>query len=139
MVVDDNLDFVFILQMMLEDAGYEVKAASDGKAGYSIYLSFKPDLVITDIQMPERNGIELMEYIRIHNPAIGTIYMSGNIQQHRPSLEEERERYHVRFLEKPFSRFELMGLISELIGAHQRESRIEEGERDANHEVVIHK
>ena len=121
MVVDDNLDFVSILQMILEDAGYEVEAASDGKVGYSIYLSFKPDLVITDIQMPERNGMELMEYIRIHNPGIGTIYMSGDLQQYRLSLEEEREKYQVRFLEKPFSRFELMGLISELTGAHQRE------------------
>ena len=121
MVVDDNLDFVSILQMMLEDAGYEVKAASDGKAGYSIYLSFKPDLVITDIQMPGRNGMELMEYIRIHNPAIGTIYMTGDLQQHRLSLEDERERYRVRLLEKPFTRFELMELISELTGVHPRE------------------
>ena len=120
LVVDDNRGFVSILQMLLEDAGYEVKAASDWKVGYSTYLSFKPDLVITDIQMPERNGMELMEHIRTHNPAIGTIYMSGDLQRYRSSLEEERKRYQVRLLEKPFSRVQLMGLISEMAVAPQR-------------------
>ncbi|HLD29833.1 MAG TPA: response regulator [bacterium] len=115
MVVDDNQDFASILKMILEDAGYEVKSAADGREGYSTYLSFKPGLVITDIQMPERNGMELMEHIRTQNPAVRTIYMSGNLQQYWSSLEEERERYPVGLLEKPFSKVELMGLITELV------------------------
>ena len=114
LVVDDNQDLAYILKVILEDAGYEVKAAADGRAGYSTYLSFTPDLVITDIQMPERSGMELMEHIRIHNPAIGTIYMSGDLQRYWSSLEEEREKYQVGVLEKPFSKVKLMGLISRL-------------------------
>jgi CheY-like chemotaxis protein len=114
LVVDDNQDLAYILKVILEDAGYEVKAAADGRDGYLTYLSFIPDLVITDIQMPERTGMELMEHIRIHNPAIGTIYMSGDLQRYWSSLEEEREKYQVRVLEKPFSKAKLMGLISQL-------------------------
>ena len=120
LVVDDNQDLAFVLKMILEDAGYEVKAAADGRKGYSAYLSFKPDLVITDIQMPERSGMELMEDIRIHNPGVGTIYMSGDLQRYLSFLEAEREKYQVGFLEKPFSKIELMGLISQLATAPER-------------------
>ncbi len=79
LIVDDNEDLAFTLQMMLEDEGYEVRSAKDGQDGYWAYLEFKPDLVITDIQMPGENGLELMEHIRTHNPMVRTIYMSGDL------------------------------------------------------------
>jgi DNA-binding NtrC family response regulator len=114
LVVDDNEDLASILQMMLEDEGYEVKAAKDGTDGYSVYLLFEPDLVLTDIQMPGRNGLELMENIRMHNPGVRTIYMSGDSGPYWSSLEEEKNRYRAGFIEKPFSKDELMNLVSQL-------------------------
>lgn len=113
LVVDDNEDLASILQLTLEDAGYEVMLANNGREGYLIYLLFRPDLVITDIQMPEKNGLQLMEIIRVHNPKIRTIYMSGDLAGYWSSLEEEKKRYPVDFLEKPFSKVELMKLLSE--------------------------
>jgi YesN/AraC family two-component response regulator len=99
--------------MILEDEGYEVRAAKDGNDGFFSYLLFRPDLVITDIQMPEKNGLELMENIRMHNPMIKTIYMSGDLSQYGSPLEEEKKKYHINTLEKPFSRDELMSLLSQ--------------------------
>jgi len=64
LIVDDNQGLAHILKMMLEEENYEVRLAQDGKDGYLAYLLFKPDLVITDIQMPERNGLKLMEIIK---------------------------------------------------------------------------
>ncbi len=113
LVVDDNKDLAFILQLMLEDEGYEVMLADNGREGYLIYLLFRPDLVITDIQMPGKNGLQLMEIIREHNPKVRTIYMSGDLSEHLVSLEEEKKRYSVNFLEKPFSKVELMKLLYE--------------------------
>ena len=113
LVVDDNEDLASILQLILEDEGYEVMLANDGREGYLIYLLFRPDLVITDIQMPEKNGLQLMEIIRVHNPKVRTIYMSGDLAGHLLSLKEEQKRYPVGFLEKPFSKVELMKLLSE--------------------------
>jgi len=77
-----------------------------------IYLLFKPDLVITDIQMPEKNGLELMTHIRMHNPIVRTIYMSGDLGRFRCQLEEEKKKFPVNLLEKPFSKIELMRLLS---------------------------
>jgi len=113
LIVDDNQDLAFLIKMMLEDEGYEVKSAKDGQDGYSTYLLFHPDLVLTDIQMPEKNGLELMEYIRSHNPAVRTIYMSGDLSRYWIPLEEEKKKYRVGVLEKPFSREELIGLLSQ--------------------------
>ena len=114
LIVDDDQELTFTLQFMLEDEGYEVRSAKDGQDGYWAYLEFKPDLVITDIQMPGENGLELMEHIRALNPGVRTIYMSGDLNSYLSPLEEEKKRYPVSLLEKPFSKVELMGLLSAL-------------------------
>jgi CheY-like chemotaxis protein len=113
LIVDDNQDLAFLIKWMLEDEGYEVRSAQNGSDGYSAYLLFNPDLVLTDIQMPEKNGLELIREIRTHNPSVRTIYMSGDLGLYGPPLEEEKEKYHVGVLEKPFSKNELISLVSQ--------------------------
>jgi CheY-like chemotaxis protein len=103
LVVDDNRLLADTIQEVLEDEGLEVMSAKDGVDGYSAYLLFKPDIVITDIQMPRKNGLEMMAHIRAHEPMIRTIYMSGDIDPYRPFLREEKRKYRVSFFEKPFS------------------------------------
>lgn len=107
------MTLAFILQQMLEVDGHKVMWAGDGAAGYETYLLFRPDLIITDIEMPAKNGLEMMAHVRAHNPGVGTIYMSAEFDRFRSQLEEEKKRYQVGFLQKPFSRLELMRLISE--------------------------
>ncbi len=101
-----------ILQEMLEEEGYEIRSAGDGRDGYFVYLFFSPDVVLTDLLMPERNGLELMKHIRRHNPKVKTIYMSGDFGRFSALLAEETKRFPVSFLEKPFSKEELMKLLS---------------------------
>ncbi len=115
LIVDDNQDLASLLQMMLEDEGYEVRLARDGREGYLTYLLFGPDVILTDIQMPGRNGLELIETIRAHNPNVRAIYMSGDLEEYLLPLEEEKRRYWVGLLEKPFSKVDLMKLLSEAV------------------------
>jgi len=116
LLVDDNQSLAFLLQTMLKDEGYEVELASDGGDGYSAYFHFSPDLVITDIQMPVKSGLELIKHIRLHDPGVKTIYMSGDISSFGPYLQEEKARYQANFLEKPFSKVDLMSLVSQSLG-----------------------
>jgi CheY-like chemotaxis protein len=102
LVVDDNHALLSTIQAILEYAGCEVMSAKDGIDGYSAYLLFEPDVIITDIQMPGQNGLEMMQRVRTHNPMIKTIYMSGDISSFREALMEEEKRYPVRIVEKPF-------------------------------------
>jgi CheY-like chemotaxis protein len=115
LIVDDNQGVASVVQMMLEIEGYEVKSALNGPDGYLAYLQFHPDLVITDIQMPGENGFELMDHIRKQDPSVKTIYMSGNLEQFYPLLEAEKNLYGINYLDKPFSREELMGQVSGFI------------------------
>jgi len=111
LIVDDNLSLANILKMMLEEERHEVRLAQDGTDGYTAYLLFLPDLVITDIQMPEKNGLELMELIRNYNPDARAIYISADLDQFWPFLEKEMTRHPVNCLQKPFSKDELMRLL----------------------------
>ncbi len=113
LIVDDNLGLAFILQMILEGQGYEVRTAKDGREGYFTYLFFRPDLIISDVQMPGTSGLELVRQIRGHDPNIKTIYMSADLSALRSLPKEEKEKQSVKFLEKPFSKAELIRLISE--------------------------
>ncbi|OGP19241.1 MAG: hypothetical protein A2038_09065 [Deltaproteobacteria bacterium GWA2_57_13] len=113
LVVDDNDRLAFIIQTLLEAAGYEVRTAQDGRVGYLTYLIFKPELIIADLQMPVQSGLEMMKEIRRHDPQIPAIYMTGDFDTFRSLVEEEKRRYPVRFLEKPFSSREILRLVSD--------------------------
>jgi CheY-like chemotaxis protein len=112
LIVDDNLLLASLLQIMLEDEGYEACCAGDGLEGYAAYLFFRPEVVVTDLHMPRANGLEMMERIRRLNPGVKAIYMSGDLLPYRSLLEEEARRYPVSILSKPFSKDDLLGLLA---------------------------
>jgi len=113
LIVDDSLGLAHIIMMMLEEERHEVRLARSARDGYLTYLLFKPDVIITDIQMPGKNGLELMKLIRNHNPDVKAIYISADLDQYWPILEKEKTRYSVNCLQKPFSKGELMKLLSD--------------------------
>ena len=113
LIVDDNEEIAYIVQEIIENENYRARTARDSEDGYLAYLHFRPDLVITDIHMPGKNGFELMKGIRMHNPKIKTIYMSSYLSSRfRSLLEQEKKRYPVSFLRKPFSMVKLIELVS---------------------------
>ncbi len=112
LVVDDSKYITAVIQEVLEGEGMEVMSAENGVDGYAAYLRFKPDLIITDIDMPQKNGLEMMEDIRVHDPRVKTVYMSGDLYAYWPSLQKEKERYGVGLFEKPFALTSLKELVS---------------------------
>ncbi len=113
LVVDDNRLLADTIQEILEDDGLDVMSAKDGLDGYRTYLLFRPDIIITDIQMPRKNGFEMMKRIRKHNPKIKTVYMSGNMRSFEPFLIKEKKRYPVNYFEKPFSLESLIRVVTD--------------------------
>jgi DNA-binding response OmpR family regulator len=77
LIIDDDDQLREMLRKMLERAGYEVLAASDGKVGIEIFNQNAVDLVITDIVMPEKEGIETILELRGHAAKVKIIAMSG--------------------------------------------------------------
>ncbi|HSE38105.1 MAG TPA: response regulator [Blastocatellia bacterium] len=64
LVVEDHHDTSFLLCRLLKMQGYEVEHAIDGMVGFSAAESSVPDLIVTDIQMPRMDGIEMIKRIR---------------------------------------------------------------------------
>lgn len=66
LLVEDDTNLAFIEKSTLEDivGGYEVMTASNGKDGIKAWEEFKPDVIISDIDMPIMNGIEMVKHIR---------------------------------------------------------------------------
>jgi len=64
LVVEDHHDTSFLLCRLLKMEGYDVAHAIDGMVGYNAATSAHPDLIVTDIQMPRMDGIEMIKRIR---------------------------------------------------------------------------
>ncbi len=67
-LIDDEADIREVLAISLADAGYDVKAASDGEAGLRLCEEFSPRIVITAIRMPRMDGIQVLEAVKSRHP-----------------------------------------------------------------------
>lgn len=82
-VVDDSDFYRGIINGMLKEIGVtDIKEAASAEAALVVLGQFKPDIVITDIVMPEISGIELTEKISHNYPDIGVIVISSLSQEH---------------------------------------------------------
>jgi two-component system response regulator (stage 0 sporulation protein F) len=77
LVIDDQISIRAILRAALEGDGHEVLEAANGRLGLERYREHAADLIITDILMPEMNGLELMLELTRSFPDVKVIAMSG--------------------------------------------------------------
>jgi CheY-like chemotaxis protein len=77
LVVDDDPDIRGVIREFLAPDGYEVRLAANGQEALGILGFEDVDLVLTDLVMPDREGIEMIREIRQRYPAIRTVAMSG--------------------------------------------------------------
>ncbi len=77
LVVDDELSIRMLFRKVLQSAGYEVIEASNGKAAVARIQEGKVDLIITDLVMPEQEGVETIRQLRETHPQIKVVAMSG--------------------------------------------------------------
>ena len=68
LVIDDEEIVRDMLRNLLQHAGYEVTEAPDGDEGVRLYQAERPDLLITDVFMPGRNGLEVIKELREEDP-----------------------------------------------------------------------
>ncbi len=111
LLVEDNADTGASVQLMLELAGHEVVWAKSGKQAM-VHLRPQPqaDLVITDILMPDMDGIETIQFIRKTWPQLPMIAMTGQIQA--PYLRAATLFGVKATLQKPFTFEQLQAAIA---------------------------
>ena len=79
LVIDDDEMIRTVFERFLKGKGYTVDCAADGKEGLRLLESQSPDLVITDIMMPDTDGLEVVLSIREHHPSLPVIAISGGM------------------------------------------------------------
>ena len=77
LVFDDEPSILLMLKKMLEKAGHEVDLALNGRDGIALFEKNRPDLVITDIIMPQKEGLETILELRKMYPDLKIIAISG--------------------------------------------------------------
>lgn len=77
LVIDDDKIMCSMVVQMLKEAGYEAKGALDGKRGLKLLDAHAYDLIVTDILMPEIEGLEMIKVVRAINKKIPIIAISG--------------------------------------------------------------
>ena len=77
LVIDDNASVRKAITLMLESGGFHVTAAKDGSEGLNAFAAGSPDLVLVDIIMPDKDGIEIIREMRQTRPATKIIAMTG--------------------------------------------------------------
>jgi len=111
LVIDDEPLSRDLLQSSLSGAGYEVRIAKDGFAALAQMRGALPDLIVSDLKMPNMSGFEFLSIARRRFPQIPTIAVSGEF--HAPI--EPLGVLADPFLAKPFSLDELVAKIAELL------------------------
>ena len=68
-VIDDDAGTRLLVAQVLKKEGYQVMSAEDGAKGLALVREFKPDLVVSDVQMPLLDGFEVLDHVR-NDPAL---------------------------------------------------------------------
>lgn len=77
LIADDDVDLCEMLRLVLQKAGYEVDVAADGEQAIRAYERHPADVLITDLFMPGRDGLETVQFFRGRHPALRIIAISG--------------------------------------------------------------
>jgi DNA-binding response OmpR family regulator len=117
LIIDDDAYSRATLQLVLEDEGFAVVCAEDGAIGLRAFSVKQPDLVITDIIMPEREGLETIREIRKIAPLVPIIAISGGGRLKATDLLALAGNLGADVvLTKPFDADELLGAVRNRLG-----------------------
>ena len=116
LLIDDDAPFRATLHQFLESEGYEVSDASDGHQGIQRYKDTPTDVVITDLLMPEKEGLETIQELRRDFPGVKIIAISGGAKAGTMDfLPVAQQLGAQRVLPKPFEPDALLGAIQEVL------------------------
>jgi len=126
LIVDDNPNVLKLLNISLSKAGYDIVEAENGEVAFQVANKEMPDLIISDIMMPQMDGIELCWMIRENSkvPLVPFIFLTSfddsemEIRGFRAGADE--------YLNKPIDRKELLERVEELLDRTQKLKTIED-------------
>jgi DNA-binding NtrC family response regulator len=124
LVIDDEAEIREGLELLLKTEGYQVSMADTGQSGLSRLGEQPYDLLLLDVSLPDRNGIELLKDIRRHDPHLPILLITayGSIEMARAAFKSGAMDY----ITKPWSNDELLAQVAQAVEAHRlREENVQ--------------
>ncbi len=115
LVVDDEIHIVHVVAIKLRNNGYEVISASNGAEAFELACKNKPDIIVTDFQMPVMTGMELVEKLRQNEETKDVPIIMLTARSFAISKEQREQLKISDCLSKPFSPRELLGNIEDIL------------------------
>lgn len=112
LIIDDDMESNKNLSFLLQSKFAKVFVAYDGLEGWKMYLEKTPDVILTDIEMPKMDGLELIRRIRVNNPTVPIIILSS--YSHQNYLLEAIPMKLESYLLKPITKNKLEILLQKL-------------------------
>lgn len=117
LIIDDEYDITRFLAGILEDAGYKTTVAENGRKGIQRFRQDPADLVIADIFMPDKDGIEVICELRKEFPQVRLIAISGGGQTGKIDFLPVAQKLGAHYtLHKPIKSKELLQLVGKALG-----------------------
>ena len=118
LLLEDDRDLRATLVYGLQSAGYEVKAAADGRDVLQIVSDFAPDVVVTDVIMPHKEGIETIQELRLADPNLPIVAMSGGGRMNADDILRFAAAFGVQqTIAKPFKIKDLVDVVEAAINS----------------------
>ncbi|NUN65808.1 response regulator [Pseudanabaena biceps] len=124
LIVDDNRDLRGYLRRVLTQSGYQVISARNGAHGYAQAQEHRPDLIVTDLMMPQVSGLDLIALIRQDSILSGTPIILLTAKANEETRIEGTEMGADGYLAKPFNDRELLAEVRNLLALKTNERRI---------------
>ena len=117
LVVDDQSGITRVVEMIARQLGLNVRSLNSSAQATETFIAFKPDILMLDMIMPEKDGIDVLNEILLTGYPVKVVLTSGFSESYL-RLAEGVAKFHdnpnVSVLRKPFRREELMDLLSRL-------------------------
>ena len=118
LVVDDEIHIVHVVTIKLRNNGYEVVTADNGAEAFALACEEKPDIIVTDYQMPRMTGLELVERLRQCEQTKDIPVIMLTARNFAISQQQQEDLQISECVSKPFSPKELLGNIEDVL--HQQ-------------------
>jgi len=115
LVVDDEIHIVHVVAIKLRNNGYEVITAANGAEAFDLLSSEKPDIVVTDLQMPVMTGLQLVEKIRRNEQTKDIPVILLTARNFAIDDKQKKDLQISDCLSKPFSPKELLRSIQDIL------------------------
>jgi len=111
LLVEDDAPLLDVMRYLLEAEGYEMCTAVNGKQALDLFVASRPSLVVSDIMMPEMNGYELIEAMRMMPDGITVPFLFLSARTERSDVDRARSLGVDDYLFKPFEAPELINAV----------------------------